>query len=161
MSSVSRNSFISSFLICMLFISLCGHLILLAKTSGAMAHRNESRPSFATNLRKKALCLSPVSVKLAPPHTALSMLGGGGGLVHWQWSWERWTTHQPCLALPCSVCVLLGWSRGPAPCWAPLTFPQRGNQSTACFYQADFLRTYGSRRVGIFKKVSAVLEPLL
>ena len=86
MSSVNRNSFISSFVICMLFISLCCHLILLAKTSGARAHRNDSRPSFVTNLRKKALRLSPLSIKLAPPHTALSVLGGGGGLAgpHWQ-----------------------------------------------------------------------------
>lgn len=46
----------------------------------------ENHQWSVTNIWEQARSLSPLSVLLAPPHTALSMMGGGGGLAgfHWQ-----------------------------------------------------------------------------
>ena len=66
MSSANRDSCISTFLICMSFISF-SYLIALAKTSSAMLNKSVKSANLhpVPNLREKAFSLVPLSIMLA------------------------------------------------------------------------------------------------
>ena len=122
MSSVIRISFISSFLVCMPFISLCCHLILSAKISSAVSHRSGSTPSLGC-----AQCEEETNQSFSIKCNGSCM---SYSLVHPGWRWRFWWIPLALklrgdglpinLALPwlCTVCVLLDRRGGPAPCGA-------------------------------------------
>lgn len=65
MSSTNKESFISSFSICVHFISIC--LIALSKTSSTMLKMSSERghPFLVFDLSEKALSFSPLIMVLA------------------------------------------------------------------------------------------------
>lgn len=116
MSSVNRISFISSFLVCMLFISLCCHLILSAKISSAVSHRSGSTPSLGC-----AQCEEETNQSFSIKCNGSCM---SYSLVHPGWRWRFWWTPWhwswgetgcpstlPCPSFAQSVCC---WTGGEA-----------------------------------------------
>lgn len=137
----NRISFISSFLICMLFNSLCCHLIQQPhRFQCLVSHRKAHHHWFVPNAREKLISLSALSVMVAPCRTALSILGGGGGSdgpPGNEVGGDRLRINLACLAFDLCAAEWRKFIHGP-------TNGLPEDLSTTCFCQADFLLSYGS-----------------